>query len=331
MQYRRAGGTDLTLSTVTFGAWAAGGWMWGGSEPKAAVEAIRASYDAGATSIDTAPAYGQGLSEEIVGEAIKGIPRDKVQILTKYGLRWDLTKGQFYFNSKDNAGKSIDMYRYAGKESVVEECERSLRRLRTDYIDLYQIHWPDPTTPIEESMEAVALLIKQGKVRHAGVCNYTAEEMAAAEKVVRLASNQVPYSMLRRGIEAETVPYCTAHGQGILAYSPLERGLLTGKFTPGHAFNEGDTRAGERFYQPGNMMRVNAVLGMLKPLAEEKDISLVQLVIGWTLRQPGITSALVGARNPEQAVHNAKGADVAFTAEEFKFIESRLAEAGALD
>ncbi len=326
MHYRTVGGTDLTLSTVTFGAWAAGGWMWGGSEPKAAVDAIRASYNAGMTSIDTAPAYGQGLSEEIVGEAIMGIPREKVQILTKYGLRWDVQKGQFFFNSKDNDGKSIDMYRYAGKESVLRECEASLRRLKTDYIDLYQIHWSDPTTPIEVTMETVSLLIKQGKVRYAGVCNYSAEQMAAAERVVRLVSNQVPYSMLRRGIEDETVPYCIENRKGILAYSPLERGLLTGKFAPGHAFNDGDTRAGERYYQPENILRVNAVLGMLKPLAEEKDISIVQLVIAWTLQRPGITTALVGARNPEQALHNAKGADVTLTAEDLEFIDGRIGE-----
>ncbi|MFA6542734.1 MAG: aldo/keto reductase, partial [Bacteroidota bacterium] len=183
MRYKKIGNSDLTLSAVTFGAWAAGGWMWGGSEPKAAVEAMRASIDAGMTSIDTAPAYGQGLSEELVGEAIKGIPRDKVQILTKYGLRWEMNKGEFFFTSNDNTGRSIDMYRYAGKKSVIEECENSLRRLKTEYIDLYQIHWPDPTTPVEETMEAVSRLIEQGKVRFAGVSNYTPELMAQAEQV----------------------------------------------------------------------------------------------------------------------------------------------------
>ncbi|HTY01825.1 MAG TPA: aldo/keto reductase [Bacteroidota bacterium] len=326
MQYRQCGGTDLQLSAVTFGAWAAGGWMWGGSEPKAAVAAIRASYDLGVTSIDTAPAYGQGLSEEIVGEAIQGIPRDKVQILTKYGLRWDVVKGKFYFDSTDNNGRPIAMYRYAAREGVVQECEASLRRLKTDYIDLYQIHWADPTTPIEETMETVASLIKQGKVRHAAVCNYTAAQMAEAEKTVRLASNQVPYSMLRRDIEKEIVPYCIKNKKGILVYSPLERGVLTGKFKPGHVFGDGDTRAGEKFYQLENLIRVNTFLGMLKPLTEEKNISLVQLVIAWTVHQPGITACLVGARNPDQALHNAKGADVRLSSEDLEFIESRIVE-----
>src|SRR5215212_9573181 len=140
MEYRTIGNTDLQLSAITFGAWAAGGWMWGGIERKDAVDAIRSSYDNGVTSIDTAPVYGQGDSEEVVGEAIKGLPRDKVQLLTKYGLRWDLKKGDFYFSTKDNSGKDIDLYKYAGKESIIEECNNSLRRLGTDYIDLYQIH-----------------------------------------------------------------------------------------------------------------------------------------------------------------------------------------------
>jgi len=326
MEYKQLGETDLKLSTVVFGAWAAGGWMWGGSEPKAAIEAIKASYDAGVTSIDTAPAYGQGLSEEIVGEAIKGISRNKVQILTKYGLRWDVKKGEFYFNSKDNSGKPIDMYRYAGKESVIKECDDSLRRLKTDYIDLYQIHWSDKTTPIEETMEVVSLLIQQGKVRHAGVCNFTAEKMLEAEKFIKLASNQLPYSMIKRNIEKDTIPYCIEHKKGVLAYSPLQRGLLTGKFSPGYSFNDGDTRAGDKFYTPENIMRVNACLGALTPLTEEKNISLTQLVIAWTLQQPGITAALVGARNAEQALHNAKGAQVKLSSDELEFINNRIAE-----
>ncbi len=326
MHYRRVGNTDLTLSAVTFGAWAAGGWAWGGSEPKAAVEGIRAAFDAGVTTIDTAPAYGQGLSEEIVGEAIADIPRERVQILTKYGLRWDLKKGELFFKTRDNAGNAIDVYRYAAQASVRDECEMSLRRLKTDYIDLYQIHWPDPTTPIEDTMEVVSRLITEGKVRYAGVCNYSAGQLARAEGVVRIASNQVPYSMLRRDIEDETVPYCMRHGTGILAYSPLERGLLSGKFKPGHAFSDGDTRAGERYYRTENVVRINELLGMLKPLADEKNISLVQLVIAWTLKQQGISSALVGARNAEQALHNAKGADVELNDEDLGFIESRLSE-----
>lgn len=324
MIYRTLGNTNLNLSTVTFGAWAAGGWMWGGTEQNRSVEAIRAAYDLGVTSIDTAPVYGQELSEKIVGRAIQDIPRDKVQILTKFGLRWDTDKGQFYFDSTDNDGNSISIHKYAGKESIIKECEDSLRRLGTDYIDLYQIHWPDPTTPIEETMEALIQLKEQGKIRQAGVCNYSAAQMQKAEQTIELASNQVPYSMLRRGIEKKVVPWCIEHGKGILAYSPLQRGLLTGKLKPGHTFPEGDARANSKFYSDGNIRRTNAFLNSIKPIADDKEATLAQLVIQWTLQQPGITIALVGARNPEQAIQNAKAADLELADDELSFIDEKL-------
>ncbi|HMR19805.1 MAG TPA: aldo/keto reductase, partial [Sphingobacterium sp.] len=167
MEYRKLGNSDLEVSAITFGAWAAGGWMWGSTDRKDAIEAIRASYASGVTSIDTAPIYGQGASEEIIGEAIRGIPRDKIQILTKFGLRWDTTKGVFRQESRDNEGKPFALHKYAGKEGVIYECEQSLKRLGTDYIDLYQIHWPDESTPMGETFEAVTQLIAQGKVRYA--------------------------------------------------------------------------------------------------------------------------------------------------------------------
>ncbi|HEY1024767.1 MAG TPA: aldo/keto reductase [Sphingobacteriaceae bacterium] len=324
MEYRIIGETDLELSVITFGAWAAGGWMWGGNEQNDAIAAIEASFDFGVTSIDTAPVYGQGESEEIVGRAIKGFARDKLQILTKFGMRWDLKKGDFAFHSKDNRGQAIDIYRYAGKESIIRECEDSLRRLGTDYIDLYQIHWPDPTTPVSESMEAVQQLIEQGKVRVAGVCNYNAEQMIEAELSIKLASNQVPYSMVKRGIETDVVPYCLKHNKSILAYSPLERGLLTGKIKPGHRFAAGDHRAEYRYFSKENVLSANLVLENLKPLALEKQITLSQLVLRWTISQPGITVALVGARNAEQATANAKAAEVKLSADEAAFINQQL-------
>ncbi len=315
---------SLKLSIVTFGAWAAGGWMWGGTERKDAVDAIRQSYDVGVTSIDTAPIYGQGTSEEIVGEAIKDIPRDKVQILTKFGLRWDLAKGDFAMHSKNNNGQAIDIYKYASKESIIQECEDSLKRLGTDYIDLYQIHWPDSTTPIGESMEAVARLIEQGKVRFAGVCNYNAQQMQEAEQYVPLVSNQVPYSMVKRDIEAETVPYCLENKKAILAYSPLERGLLTGKMKPGHAFSPDDHRANLYFFKDINLERVNAFLKKITPLAHDKNVSLGQLVLRWTVEQPGITIALVGARNAKQALQNAAAMKVKLSEDEINFITGHL-------
>lgn len=324
MEYRQLGNSEVKASAITFGAWAIGGWMWGGADRRDAVAAIKASYDLGVTSIDTAPAYGQGLSEDIVGEAIKGISRDKVQIFTKFGLRWDLQKGEFYFNTKDNDGKDIAMYKYASRESIMKECENSLRLLGTDYIDLYQIHWPDSTTPIHETMEALLKLQEQGKIRAAGVCNYSAAQVEEASRTINLASDQVPYSMVRRDIEKELVPYCIEHNKSIIAYSPLQRGLLTGKIKPGHHFNEGDNRGSSVYYSQDNIVRINQFLDKLRPMAEAKKATLGQLVIRWTIEQPGITVALVGARNAEQAIQNAKAIEVKLSKEDIQFINNEL-------
>src|SRR5690606_940277 len=179
-------------------------------------------------------------------------------------------------------------------------------------------------TPIDETFEAVSRLIDQGKVRYAGVCNYNVEQMKEAEKSVRLVSNQVPYSMVKRDIEKEVVPHCLANGKSILAYSPLERGLLTGKMTPDHKFSEGDHRAKLYPFAPDNIRRTNEFLEKIKPLAAEKNMTLAQLVLRWTLSQPGITIALVGARNAEQAVSNAKAGDLRLSKEEVAMIDVHL-------
>lgn len=324
MEYRKLGDSELALSVITFGSWAAGGWMWGSTNRKKAIEAIRAGYSLGVTSIDTAPIYGQGESEEIVGEAIKGMPRDQIQILTKFGMRWDEKKGEFAFKSKDNDGNPIDIYKYAGKESVIKECEDSLRRLGTDYIDLYQIHWPDSTTPVSETFEAVQRLIEQGKVRYAGVCNYDVSLLEEAGKTIHLLSDQVPFSMVNRWVQRDIVPYCMKHHQSILAYSPLERGLLTGKITQGYKFAPGDHRATNPFFTDESIRRTNAFLDRLRPLAEDKGATLAQLVLRWTIQQPGITVALVGARNPEQAVQNANTMHIKLTNDEIDYITEHI-------
>lgn len=324
MEYRQIGESDIQASAITFGAWAIGGWMWGGADREQALEAILASYEHGVTAIDTAPVYGQGLSEEIVGDALKQIPRDKVQVFTKYGLRWDTNKGEFFFNSTDNYGNPLTVHKYAGKQSVIEECENCLRRLGTDYIDLFQIHWPDATTAIVETMDAILQLQKQGKIRAGAVCNYSVEQMKTAETVIPLAANQVPYSMVFRDIEKNVVPYCIENKKAVIAYSPLQRGLLTGKIKPGHVFNAGDTREGNRFYTDENITRINKFLNKLKPLAEDRNASLAQLVIAWTLQQPGITIALVGARNAEQAIQNAKAGELHLSDEEMAIINKQL-------
>jgi aryl-alcohol dehydrogenase-like predicted oxidoreductase len=319
MEYQKLGSSDVSVSRITFGSWAAGGWMWGGTEQNDAVGAIHAAYDLGVTSI-----YGMGLSEQIVGEAIKSLPRDKVQVLTKFGMRWDDNKGDFAMKTKNNDGQDVDVYKYGGRDSIIKECEESLKRLGTDYIDLYQQHWPDVTTPIDETMEAVQRLIEQGKVRAAGVSNYSVAQMEEAEKTLNLASNQVPYSMLRRDIEKDIVPYSQQHNKGILVYSPLQLGLLTGKMKPGQHFDASDLRSTNRLFKPEAVTKVNEFLNKIKPLAESKNATLGQLVLRWTLAQPGITVALVGARNPEQAVQNAKTVDIQLSFEEVDFINKQL-------
>ena len=327
MEKIQLGNSNLKITPITFGAWAIGGWMWGGANEKDAKEAVHASVDAGITTIDTAPVYGFGKSEELVGKAIQEIgQRDHLQILTKFGLRWDTEKGEFYFETEDDEGNTINIHKFAGKENIIKECEDSLKRLRTDYIDLYQIHWPDKTTPIEESMEAVQKLKDDGKIKEAGVCNYSVDEIKIAEKVISLVSNQVPYSMVNRTIEKDVVPYCREKNIGILAYSPLQRGLLTGKISEDHDFNYGDHRPSTPYFKPENIVKVNQFLADIESIAQEHYATTAQLVINWTIQQPGITSALVGARNRKQVDDNARAISFQLSEEEIKIINQKLSE-----
>lgn len=316
MELRKLGKSDVMVTPMAFGAWAIGGWMWGGAEANAAIRAIKAAYNSGITTIDTAPVYGFGRSEELVGKAMEGIARDKYQILTKFGMNWQTEQGEFYFNSKDNDGKPFRMFKWASKEKVFQECEDSLKRLKTDYIDLYQIHWPDNTTPISETFEAVQRLIEQGKVRAAGVCNYNVDQVEEASKTIQLASNQVPYSMVFRDIEKSIVPQAIEKGMGIIPYSPLQRGLLTGKIKPGHKFNEGDTREGNRFYTDENIRRTNSLLEAIKPIADRHNATLAQIVINWTINRPGVACVLVGARDENQVADNTKAMSFKLTQQE---------------
>lgn len=303
MEYRKLGQSDIEVSVIAFGAWAIGGWLWGGADSKDAVTAVETAIDNGMTTIDTASVYGFGLSEELVGKAITG-KRDKVQILTKFGMLWEGSKGYFFFDTKNNEGKEVKIYRYSSKEKVLSDCDDSLRRLGTDYIDLFQIHWPDPTTPVSETMEALEILVSKGKIRAGGVCNYSLDLTREASEKFPLASNQVPYSMVNRNIESDLVPYCLSNKIGILAYSPLQRGLLTGKIKPGHKFNEGDSRPSTPYYREPNLSSILRFLDDLKPIAERHNATLAQLVLNWTIKQPGITCALAGARNPSQVIDN---------------------------
>jgi len=323
MSYTKLGNSDLEVSEICFGAWAIGGWLWGGTDEAAALRALDAAIDTGVTSIDTAAVYGFGLSEEIVGKAIQG-KRDKVQILTKYGLKWDDPRGEFFFATKREDGTPANIHSYAGRQSIIKECEDSLRRLNTDYIDLYQQHKPDKTTPVEESMEALEQLIKQGKVRVAGGSNYSTEDMARAQTVVPQASNQVAYSMVKREIEDEIVPYCIDNDIGIVVYSPMQRGILSGKIKPGHQFNPGDSRPDTPYYKPENVSRINDFLDRIKPVADGKGVNLAQLVLRWTLQMPGVSTVLAGIRNEEQLKENAVAMEFELSREEMEIINKHL-------
>ncbi|MEM7658700.1 MAG: aldo/keto reductase [Bacteroidota bacterium] len=301
--------TDIAVSPITFGAWAIGGWLWGGNERADSLASIQAALDHGISSFDTAPVYGFGLSEELVGEALKG-KRQQVQILTKFGLSWGGASGHPHSQTTDPDGTRHTVVRNARRDTVIAECEASLKRLQTDYIDLYQLHWPDPSTPIDDTLEALDRLLEQGKIRAAGLCNASAELMEQAEALLPMVSNQVPYSMVERGIEAEVVPQALKVPYGILAYSPLQRGLLTGKIKPDHKFAPGDHRPRTPHFQPAKLAQVNAILDQLRPIAADHNATLAQLVIHWTLQQPGITVALVGARNAKQAAENAAACEL---------------------
>jgi aryl-alcohol dehydrogenase-like predicted oxidoreductase len=323
METRKLGKSDLEVSVLAFGAWAIGGWLWGGSDSKAAVKAIEAGVDNGMTTIDTASVYGFGLSEELVGKATKG-KRDKVQILTKFGMSWDGKEGEYFFETKDNSGKDIKIYKHSSKEKVIQDCDSSLKRLKTDYIDLFQIHWPDATTPVSETMEALELLVQKGKIRAGGVCNYNRELTDQAFKTFPLASNQVPYSMVNRNIEKEIVPYCVEKNIGILAYSPLQRGLLSGKIKQGYKFNEGDNRPNTIYYKEPNLSNILLLLKNISSIAEERNVTLAQVVLNWTIQQTGITCALAGARNPEQVLENIGAVSFRLTASEIEKIDCLL-------
>lgn len=326
MEFRKLGNTDLELSAITYGAFAIGGNMWGGNEKKDSIASVRASIDNGVTTLDTAPFYGFGLSEEMIGEAIKGYDRSKIQLLTKFGLVWDGSnqgKGEFFFDAEE-AGKTIPVYKYASKTSVIKELEDNLKRLQTDYIDLLQIHWPDATTPISETMEALEILLQQGKIRAAGVSNYSVEQVAEARQSLNIASNQIGYSMLNRGVENDLVPYALENDLGIIVYSPMERGLLTGKYFKDGKLKDNDHRNG--YFQQFDLEKVKTFLETITPIAEDKNATLSQLVLRWTSLQPAITVVLAGARNAEQAAANAKAMDINLTAEELAFINTELSK-----
>lgn len=320
MKYRPLGQSGIDASVVAFGAWAIGGWFWGGNDETESIRAVHAALDAGITLIDTAPAYGLGRSEEIVGKAIAG-RRDEVVLATKCGLVWHTSAGQHFF---DEYGKPVHLF--LGADSIRYEVEQSLRRLGTDVIDLYQTHWQDSSTPIEETMAALLALKAEGKIRAIGVSNATVEQMDEYRRLGPLDTDQERYSMLDRQLDSGQLAYCNSNDIAVLAYSPLAQGLLTGKVSAARELAAGDQRSGNPRFKPENRVKILEFLEDIRPLAEAHEASLSQLAIAWALAQPGLTHALVGARDAEQAVENAGAAEVELSAEELATVDEALAK-----
>jgi methylglyoxal reductase len=327
MEQRQLGQSDLQVPVVGFGAWAIGGWMWGGTDDEAAIKAIQKGIDEGITLIDTAPSYGMGHSERIVGKAIEG-RRDEVIIATKCGIRWDLDTGTEWFRTTDNEGVPRSMVRCLSKDSIKHEVEQSLERLNIEVIDLYQCHWPDPDTPIAETMEALLAIQQEGKVRAIGVSNFSVEQMQECLRHGVIASDQPEYNPLERGIEHDVLPFCIEQNIGVLAYSPIAQGLMTGKVTMDREFPEGDVRRSRPWFQPDNRKRVLDILAVLQPIADGHKATLAQLTIAWVLAQPGITSALVGARNENQVVENARAARIELSDDEIQLMREAVESLG---
>jgi aryl-alcohol dehydrogenase-like predicted oxidoreductase len=278
-------GTKLTLSRIALGTWAIGGWMWGGTDEKASIATIERAVARGINVIDTAPVYGFGRSEEIVGKALaEARLRSKVHIATKVGLDW-------------RDGK---VFRNASRQRIFWEIAQSLRRLRTDHIDLYQVHWPDPQTPIEETADAMRTLYDLGRIRAIGVSNFSVEQMERFRQVAPLHSVQPPYNLFERGIETELLPYCRQHGIAILGYGALCRGLLSGKMQPATRFEGDDLRRNDPKFQAPRYAQYLTAVERLDRLAQQRyGKRVIHLAVRWLLDQ-GATVALWGARRPDQ-------------------------------
>jgi aryl-alcohol dehydrogenase-like predicted oxidoreductase len=322
MKTRRLGRTDLELTRIGLGTWAIGGtgttFSWGHQEDADSLATIREALDLGINWIDTAAAYGLGHSEEIVGKALKG-RRGSVILATKCGVVW-------------NPGESTVFNRLTAA-SVRAELEASLRRLGTDRIDLYQIHWPKPDGEIEEGWEEIARAVKAGKVRHAGVSNFSVSQMDRARAIHPIASLQPPYSMLRREVETEVLPYCAAHGIGVVAYSPLQTGILTGKLTRERAARlpTDDWRRNSSFLTEPALTLNLELVEKLSALAARAGRSVGELAIAWVLRRAELTSAIVGGRRSGQLSELASGADWDLPAEVIADVHRLLAERDAKD
>ena len=328
MRMQPLGQSNIDASVVGLGTWVMGGWMWGGASEAESIDAIHASIDAGVNLLDTAPIYGFGLSEQVVGKAVRD-RRDKVLIASKCGMVCNTTKGDHKFNSTvlgpDPQGH-LGIQIYLDPESIRAEIEASLARLQTDYIDLYQTHWQDSTTRIEDTMATLLDLKQEGRIRAIGVCNASAQQMEQYRTAGSLDSDQERYSMIDRRIEGDQLPYCRDNDIAVLAYCPLEQGLLTGKVPPEREFAEGDQRRRSQRFSVENRKRVQSMLRKFEPIAAAHNISLAQLTIAWTVHQPGLTHALVGARHAQQAIENAAAGRVELSDEDLKIMNDAIDE-----
>ena len=315
MQTKQLGYTDLKLTTIGLGTWAMGGpWQfgWGPQDDDKAIATILNALEQGINWIDTAAIYGLGHSEELVGKALKKTSL-KPLVATKCGMLWD------------KQGRRIDCLK---SQSIREECHASLKRLGVEVIDLYQIHWASPDEDIEQAWEEIAKLAEEGKVRYMGVSNFTVGQIKRAQEIAPVASLQPPYSMLHREVEDDLLGYCAENNIGVIIYSPMQRGLLTGKFSYEHlaSLPDDDHRKANADFQEPKFTATLEFVEQLKPIARRSDKTLAQLAISWTLRRSEVTAAIVGARRPGQIEETAGATDWTLTAEDIEEIEQLLAQ-----
>jgi len=321
MKLRQIGTSDIHATPIVFGAWAIGGWLWGGTDDQIAIEGIHAGLDAGINAVDTAPVYGFGHSERVVGEAVSG-RRDDVLIFTKCGLRWDIESDRHHFDTEDADGNPVSIFRNLTRDSILHECEQSLERLGIDHIDLLQCHWPDETTPIEETMGALTELLDQDIIRAIGVSNFTPEMIEECLQYGPVHCSQPKFSLLTRENYDDVIAWCHDRDIASIVYSPMEQGMLTGKVTPDREFNEGDQRNDRPWFTEENIRRVNAVIDdVMRPIAEAHDATVAQITLAWTIAAEGITCALAGSRNAGQASENAGAMYIDLSDEEFAAIK----------
>jgi aryl-alcohol dehydrogenase-like predicted oxidoreductase len=294
----------LELSKIILGTWAIGGSSWGGTNEKEAAETIDACFETGVTAIDTAPAYGNGKAEEIIGKAVKG-RREKIIIATKCGL-----------DMEAKAAKNLS------PSFIEKDLNNSLRRLGTDYIDLYQCHWPDPNIPLSETMGALMRFKQDGKILHIGVCNFNASQIEEAAKYAPLFSYQPQYSLLERGIDKDELPLCTQKGIKVITYGSLGGGLLSGKYTASPSFEKSDARSFfYKFFKEKYWNDVNQLLGELRAIANKKGSEPGHVALAWALSRTGVSSVIAGARNSKQFLDNMKALSVQLSSDEMNRLD----------